>query len=298
VARSPVSRARAGALILLAYVVALVAAVVAGALTPGGPIVRAFVGDVVATCVIFAFSVRWNNSSFYDAYWSVAPPVIAGYWWWNAGAPVDARAIVAQFLVFVWALRLTWNWARGWHGLGHEDWRYVDIRAKSGRAYWAASFGGIHMFPTLVVFAGCLALYPAVRGGGAPVGLLDLLAVVVTGGAILVEAIADAQLHVFVAQRQPGATMDRGLWAFSRHPNYFGEASFWWGLVVFALATHQLAWWQVVGAATITAMFVFVSIPLMESRSLARRPDYADHQRRVSMIVPWFRRDPDSTDVG
>jgi steroid 5-alpha reductase family enzyme len=238
--------------------------------------------------------VAFDNSSFYDPYWSVAPPVLAAYWWWDAGARTDVRTLLVLALVMAWAVRLTYNWAVGWRGLGHEDWRYVDIRAKTGRGYWPASFAGIHMFPTAQVFLGCLALHAALTGR-APLSLLDALAVAVTLGAIVIEALADAQLRAFTSRgpRAPGAIMEEGLWAFSRHPNYFGEALFWWGLVAFAAAAagvHPLRWWHFVGACAISAMFAFVSIPLMEKRSLARRPEYAFLQRRVSMIVPWFRR--------
>ncbi len=289
----PVSeRTRAVALVLLAYVGALGAAVVAGSAIDAGPILRALVADVAATCVVFVFSLAWDNSSFYDPYWSIAPPLLGGYWWWHAGARLEARPLLVLALVTVWAVRLTYNWAVGWRGLGHEDWRYIQIRAKAGRAYWPVSFLGIHMFPTAQVFLGCLALYAALAGR-APPGPLDALAAAVTLAAIVVEAVADAQLRRFASRpdRPSGATMDRGLWAFSRHPNYFGEALFWWGLLLFAAAAQPLSWWHAAGALAITAMFVLVSIPLMERRSLARRPDYAIHQQRVSMLVPWFRRD-------
>jgi hypothetical protein len=145
---------------------------------------------------------------------------LGAYWWWHA--------LLALTLVTVWAVRLTSNWAIGWLGLGHEDWRYVDIRQKTGGLYWPASWAAIHMFPTMQVFLGCLALYPAVTSRTSS-NALDALAVAVTGGTIAVEAVADAQLRRFCATKTPGAIMDRGLWALSHHPNYFGEASFWWG---------------------------------------------------------------------
>ena len=276
----------------LSYVLALAAAIAAASALHEGPLVRGLVGDVAATCVVFAFSLAFDNSSFYDPYWSVAPPVLGAYWWWHAGARTDARTILVLALVTLWAVRLTYNWAVGWRGLGHEDWRYVDIRARTGRAYWPASFAGIHMFPTVQVFLGCLALYAALTSR-APLSLLDGVGALVTFAAIVIEAVADTQLRAFASSptRVPGAIMERGLWAFSRHPNYFGEALFWWGLVAFAAAAAQpFHWWYAAGALAISAMFAGVSIPLMEKRSLARRPEYAFLQRRVSMIVPWFRR--------
>jgi len=102
--------------------------------------------------------------------------------------------------------------------------------------------------------------------------------------------VADEQLRAFRKERREGEILARGLWAFSRHPNYFGEVSFWWGLFLFALAADPGAWWSGVGAAAITALFVFASIPLLDRRSAARRPAYAEHMKRVSALVPWFPR--------
>ncbi|MFX4952353.1 DUF1295 domain-containing protein, partial [Acinetobacter baumannii] len=78
-----------------------------------------------------------------------------------------------------------------------------------------------------------------------------------------------------------------GLWGWSRHPNYFGELSFWWGLMLFGFAAAPSQWpWLVPGALAMTAMFVFASIPLMDQRSVERRPAYAEYMRRVSALVP------------
>ncbi len=117
------------------------------------PLYLAGLADLTATIVVFAFSVAFRNSSFYDAYWSVAPPLLLGYWWLS-GDGEFARVFVVAALVLTWAVRLTGNWARGWNGLDHEDWRYPKIRDATGRLYWPVSFLGIHLVPTVVVFIG------------------------------------------------------------------------------------------------------------------------------------------------
>ena len=276
--------------ILIAYAAAAVAAVVAGAMTPWGhPLAVAFVADVAATVVVFGFSRAFDNSSFYDAYWSVVPPLLALYFCAIAAPEVSgARQVLVVALVTWWAVRLTYNWGRGWTGLHHEDWRYVDLRTSTGRAYWLVSFVGLHLLPTIQVFLGCLPLYPALAVGTRPLGALDLIATLVTGGAIALEARADKELVRFRQSQPPrDAILASGVWAWSRHPNYFGEMSFWWGLWLFALAAAPAYWWSVVGAAAITLMFRFASLPLIETRMLQRRPGFAAHQQRVSMVVPW-----------
>jgi steroid 5-alpha reductase family enzyme len=105
----------------------------------------------------------------------------------------------------------------------------------------------------------------------------------------LLETISDEQLRSFTKSNPPsGSIMSTGLWAFSRHPNYLGEVSFWWGLFFFGLAAKTSYWWTIVGPIAITLLFVFISIPMMEKRQLARRPGYAVHQQKVSPLIPWF----------
>jgi steroid 5-alpha reductase family enzyme len=192
-------------------------------------------------------------------------------------------------LVTFWGVRLTYNWARGFAGLGHEDWRYVDIRRKTGGAYWPASLAGIHVFPTVQVYLGCLPLYPALTSAR-PLGLFDVLAAAVTLGAVLIETLADEQLRSFRRAGKGGEIMAWGLWAYSRHPNYFGEIGFWWGLLLCGLAADPGSLWSGIGALSITAMFLLVSIPMLDRRSAARRPAYTDHMKRVSRLVPWRPR--------
>jgi steroid 5-alpha reductase family enzyme len=277
------------AAIVFAYVLCLAAgaAVLWGVELP--PPWDMFAADVVATLVIFGFSRAFRNSSFYDAYWSVLPPLFALYWYFvNAAAGVDPlRALLVIALVWLWGIRLTANWAVHWGGLTHEDWRYPIVRARAGgAAVWADLFG-LHMFPTVQVFLASLPIYAVMTRGQAPLGWLDALAIVVTLGAIVIETVADLQLRAFIKRKQPGTFITSGLWAWSRHPNYFGEIGFWWGLMLFGLAAAPDQWWWIVpGALTMTAMFAFASIPFMDQRSLERRPGYAEHMRRVSAIVP------------
>jgi steroid 5-alpha reductase family enzyme len=82
--------------------------------------------------------------------------------------------------------------------------------------------------------------------------------------------------------------MVRGLWAYSRHPNYFGEVMFWWGLFFFGLAADPGYWWTLIGPVLITALFIFISIPLMEKRSLEKREGYEEIRQKIPALIPWF----------
>lgn len=246
----------------------------------------ALVADVLATVVIFGFSRAHGNSSFYDAYWSVIPPLVVLYWWVETGAG-DARIWLLMTVVMLWAVRLTANWVYGWPGLHHEDWRYPMLREGAGRWELPVDFFAIHLIPTLQVFLGTVPAYVVVTHSDRGLGVVDGLAVVVGVGAVALEFFADLQMHRFVRERRPGQVMDRGLWSWSRHPNYFGEISFWLSVALFGLAASPAdGWWLFAGTVAMVAMFLGASIPMMEKRSLERRPQYQDVVDRVSMLVP------------
>jgi steroid 5-alpha reductase family enzyme len=198
------NRTRSFLVCLAAYIAAgagaLVAALLAARLAPDRLILAALLADLAATIVVFGFSL-------YDPYWSVAPALLCA-----------------------WAVRLTVNCLRRWKGIAQEDWRYADFR-RFGRFYWPISFLGFHFFPTLIVFLGCVPLFPTLAAGGRPLGALDAIAAAVTAIAIGVEWTAGRQLRRFLSKRSMdsgrGELLGRGLWALSRHPNYFGEVLFW-----------------------------------------------------------------------
>jgi steroid 5-alpha reductase family enzyme len=282
-------RVRSWGVVVLTYVAALAVAIATAAIMGhGSPILTVFVADCAATLAVFAASMAFANSSLYDPYWSVAPPIIGLYW---ATAPTGSHGVLARqclvlLLVLVWAVRLTANWARSWPGLHHQDWRYDLLRESAAAPYWLVSLTGIHYFPTLIVFVGCLALYASLAIGERPLGFLDGLAFAVTAGAIALEGIADEQLRAFNRTKQPGEICTRGLWGWSRHPNYLGEMGFWWGLWLFALAAAPEWYWSVIGPLAVTVMFFAASIPMLERRSLERRPGYAEHAKRVPAVLP------------
>jgi steroid 5-alpha reductase family enzyme len=257
------SRARSFLWVLAAYLAGLAAAFAAVRwVGPGAsPLAVVAWADLAATLAVFVFSVIANNSSVYDPYWSVAPLVIAPWIAVAVGSGAStARQVLVVALVSAWGLRLTYHWTRNFTGLHHEDWRYVEFRQKVGRLYWLVSLAGLHLFPTVQVYLGCIPLLPALTSPR-PLGPLDALATLVTLGAVLVEAIADEQLRGFRrAKRGEDELMASGLWAYSRHPNYFGEVSFWWGLYLFALAADPAAWWTGAGALSITLMFALLTI--------------------------------------
>lgn len=287
---SSVSKTRSLAVVTEAYVVAIGGAAVWLVWGPatGRLWLDTLIADVIATLVVFGFSRIYRNSSFYDAYWSVIPPLMLFYWWAQSSPYIDVlRCTLLTIVVVAWAIRLTGNWVYGFPGLHHEDWRYPMLRERAGRAEFWIDLFAIHLFPTLQVFAGMIPAYIAVTRPGPGVVWLTWLAFVIGMAAVALEFVADLQLHRFVAHRRPGEAMDRGLWSWSRHPNYFGEVSFWFAVALFGVAAAPRdAWWLLTGALLMLALFLGASIPMMERRSLERRPEYRDVVVRVSKFVP------------
>jgi steroid 5-alpha reductase family enzyme len=254
-----------------------------------GPVAVAAVADVAATIVVFAFSLLSDNSSVYDPYWSVAPLGIALYWALHSSTFPDARQVLVLMLVGFWSLRLTANWLARWQGLGHEDWRYADFRAS--RLYWPISLAGFHLFPTVAVFLGCLPLVPVLLAPSRQWGLVDTIAVVLTVAAILIEMRADQELRMFQRRRrEPGQFLTSGLWSLCRHPNYLGEVGFWWGVAALGIAANPAYGWTTVGAVVITALFVFVSMPMMDKHMLEGYPAYARRMEKTPAMLPWSAR--------
>ena len=286
------SRATGFTLVGLTYVIAALAAWYAASTVPFGYVGMLGGCSLLMTLICFAASFIARNSSYFDPYWMAAPPLACAQLAMTPEPGTSAiRTWIVSILVCVWAARLTLNWVRTWGGPGHEDWRYVEIQKQTGKLYWLASLVAIHLFPAFLVWLGMLALVPAIATGTHELGVLDVVATIVTAGAIAIETIADEQMRRSKRDAHaPGFIMEQGLWAYSRHPNYFGEISFWVGLFLFGLAADPSAWWCIVGPIAMIALFVLGTIPMMEKRSLERRPAYADVQKRVSMLVPLPRR--------
>jgi steroid 5-alpha reductase family enzyme len=296
-----VTKTRSLVLVGLSYAMALACAWATIQFAPIDDLLyRTLAADVVATLVIFGWSYVYDNSSFYDAYWSVIPIAIVSHWMTHAepGVPPFRTWAIAT-IIWIWGARLTFNWARGWTGLAHEDWRYIDFRTNAPGFYWAISFSGFHFFPTLIVFAGLAAAFPALVHPGRAPGLIDVLALATGLLGIGFEWLADRQLHAFVSGgRQPGETLRRGLWRHSRHPNYLGEMLIWWSLFLFGLAADpDWAAWAILAPVAMCAMFFFVSIPLIEKRSLERRTEYQQVIDETSMLIPLPRRKSRSSET-
>lgn len=271
------------------YVAAILAAIAYLVFVPstGWLLLDTFLADLVATMVIFAASRITKNSSFYDAFWSVSPPLLVGFWAMKAHPEADwTRITLLSVVVVLWSVRLTGNWVLNYPGHPHEDWRYDILRARAPKVEALIDFFAIHVFPTIQVFLGMLPVFAVTVMAHRAVTWSDWVAFAVGLFAVILAFVADGQMRRWVRDH-PGKAMQSGLWAWSRHPNYLGEFLFWVALLMFGLSGAVGAWWwMVLGVIAMLGMFLFASIPMMEQRSLERRPEYAEVIQRVSKFWP------------
>jgi steroid 5-alpha reductase family enzyme len=257
------------------------------------PLLALFLADVLATIIVWAFGLLYENVSVYDPYWSVFPPVAFLLWAFHTGVwslPVILLLIASWY----WGWRLTRNWAITFKGIAHEDWRYTKYRSQHPLVFHLINLFGLNMMPTLVVFAAMLPglkLFESVSAsglsGGAGLSSVSasglILGFLVCVAAATIQLIADKQIHDFRAAN-PGKYCNVGLWKHGRHPNYFGEMSFWWGIWIMYAAFNGIDWF-ICGPIAMSAMFLGISVPLMEKRQLANKPGYADYRRQTRMLI-------------
>lgn len=243
---------------------------------------RFFVFDIVATVITFVFSVIFHNSSVYDAYWSLTPMVMS-IWLFAIYKSFSVWHIIFLLVFNLWSLRLTINWITIFTDFSYEDWRYKKFRSENGAFLWfIINFFGIHIVPTLVVFAGMLPLFEIVQR---ELNILTLPGVVIILFGVALEFFADRQMHKFLRETKEKTICRAGLWKYSRHPNYLGEITVWLGTYLAMLPFSTEKWYYGIGFLSVAILFNVVSIPLMERRQLARRPEYASYRKETSRLL-------------
>ena len=238
--------------------------------------------DLVATVVVYIFSSAMKNSSLYDPYWSVTPIVVV-LWLMIETEAWSVWHLLIFGTLLLWGIRLTLNFCSVFSDFSYEDWRYRMFREQNSPLVWVfLNFTGIHLMPTVVVFLGMLPLFPLAEVTP-DVRALPGILVMLMG--IALEFFADRQMHTFLRETQERVCCRIGLWRHSRHPNYLGEISVWVGLYLTMLPFAPDMFFYGVGALAMVLLFNFVSIPMMEKRQRARRPDYDEYAKETSRLL-------------
>ena len=253
------------------------------------PWLALLIADLAATFFIWMTSIILKNASVYDPYWSVQPPIILGLAVVFLGQPNLSSILLVLALAF-WGARLSVNWMVTFPGLHHQDWRYDLLEQKSKKFFPLVNLFGIQIMPTLIVYACVLpGFYYILRGGGLNIWTVIGLLLIIGGTAL--ELAADYQMYVFKKVREDRTCILRtGLWQYSRHPNYLGEITVWWGVFLVLLSVFPDFWFFGFGALINTCLFLFISIPLAETHLKTYKKDYEAYQRETRMLIPLPRR--------
>ena len=240
-----------------------------------------------AAALLWLLSLRLRDASIADIFWGpgIAAVVDIAAWLGHAGGE---RTSVVLFLVNLWGIRLA---AHIWSRHQGEDRRYAAMRKHFGLRWWWLSLPQVFLLQAILIWFIPAPLVAAVLYGHRPVGWVDYLGIGLAAAGLIFEALADFQLAAFRADPgNKGKVLERGLWAWSRHPNYFGEAMMWWGYFAIGFSASHM-WWLILAPLLLTFLLLQVSgVALMEDGIDTRRPGYAAYKRRVSAFLPWRPR--------
>lgn len=235
--------------------------------------------------VTWVVSVIVNDASVVDIVWGLGFVIVA--WVAYPARPIDTitdRALLMVILVTLWGLRLTAY--LGWRNIGKgEDRRYQQMRKKSPDSFWIVS-----LFKVFAVQAALMwvVAVPAVVtwASDSPLFWLDYVGAGIWLLGITFETVGDIQLARFKSRPDSkGTVMDRGLWSYTRHPNYFGDFCVWWGIYLIAAAGG--AWWAVFSPIVMSALLIrYSGAGLLEKTITRRRPGYEEYTRHTNAFFP------------
>lgn len=237
---------------------------------------------------IWLISVLITNASIVDPFWGFGFVVTAGYCYW-ASPGMDDRQLLVLILTSIWGLRLSGYLS--WRNLGKgEDFRYQNFRKNLGpKRYWWVSFFQVFLLQGILMWLISAPLLAAMYyGQGQGLYWLDYAGIFVWFIGFYFESLGDIQLTLFKANpANKGKVMDRGLWKYTRHPNYFGDAAVWWGFGLISIAAGGYI--AVLGSLLMTGLLVKVSGVAMLEKTLKKKgPAFAEYQRKTSAFIPWF----------
>jgi steroid 5-alpha reductase family enzyme len=197
----------------------------------------------------------------------------------------DARGLLVNILVSIWGLRLAWHIYSRNNGKP-EDYRYLAWRLSWGKWFFVRSYVQVYLLQGFLLFLIILPVLVIHNNPSSSLGWLDFLGIAVWLWGFYFELVGDAQLANFIKNpANRGKLMQGGLWAYTRHPNYFGEVTLWWGVWLMSISVPH-GWLAIVGPLTITFLILKVSgIPMLEKK-MAEHPEFAEYKRRVSMFLP------------
>ena len=240
---------------------------------------------LAAFVVLWLISLIVRDASIVDPFWGSSFVLVAWVAWAVADDPGSRQTLLAV-LVTIWGLRLTLYLAIRNLGKG-EDYRYQAMRRRWGTRFPLVSLATVFILQAVLMWIVSLPVQVSMANPGDP-GWLAWLGVAIWAFGLFFETVGDLQLARFKADPDnAGKVMDRGLWRYTRHPNYFGDFTVWWGLFLVAVTGFSMAW-TVIGPILMSVLLLRVSGVAMLERTIAkRRPGYEEYARTTNAFFPW-----------
>lgn len=235
---------------------------------------------------IWLVSLKARDASIIDMFWGLGFVVIAWIAFFTGSGATPRRQLMVA-MVTLWGLRLSGYLARRNWGKD-EDYRYQAMRKQHGDRFPIVSLYRVFMLQAVVLWIVSLPVQAAqVYPDPKDLGILDFIGLGVFAIGLFFESVGDAQLARFKADpSNAGKVMNRGLWRYTRHPNYFGDFMVWWGIYFVALATFS-GFWTIIGPALMSFFLMRVSgVPLLEKSLRKNRPDYETYIQQTSAFFP------------
>ncbi len=239
--------------------------------------------------LVWGVSLLVRDASIIDPCWGLGFVLVSWLSWlsWGLNTVADWRSLLLAILTTVWGVRLSLYLL--WRNAGHgEDRRYAAMRQFHGPRFWWVSLFTVFLLQAVILwFVSWPIQASASVGSQQPLGCLDGLGLAMWTIGFLFEAVGDWQLARFKANpANSGRVMDRGLWRYTRHPNYFGDCCVWWGIYLIAAANG--VWWTIASPILMTFLLLKVSgVSLLERTIDDRRPEYAAYKTTTSSFLPW-----------
>lgn len=237
--------------------------------------------------MLWLVSLWVKDASIIDIFWGPGFVILAWFYFWNSPGPGSFRNVLLCLMVSLWGLRLGLHIGLRNIGKG-EDFRYRQWRKDGGKNYWWISFFRVFVLQGILMWVISSPLMFAMSDSRVfYITGWDELGIFLWLAGFLFETIGDWQLRRF--KKDPankGKVMDKGLWAWTRHPNYFGDALLWWGYFMFALDVPG-GFWFVFSPLLMTFLLMRVSgVSMLESSLKNTKPGYEDYIRRTSAFFP------------
>ena len=254
--------------------------------------IQAFLVILVLMTTLWIISIIIKNVSIVDLFWGFGFVLTGGFYFLKTDG-FEPRKIILMTLVAIWGLRLSFYLAWRNHGKG-EDFRYKQFRKNYGenRYWWISFFQTFLLQGVLMWFISAPLLGAQYYGLSNPLGILDYTGIAFWLIGFSFEAGGDFQLALFKADpANKGKVMDKGFWRYTRHPNYFGDSSVWWGYGFICLASGSYL--PVLGSLLMTALIIKISgIALLEKSLKEQKPQYKEYIEKTSAFLPWFPKKP------